>query len=228
MVDPLPLTDSPELPAPAAGRAAAPVVVERAGALERIVDRMVVSALPRIAPYVEKIRSRHKGISDYELARMIVRRKAFKNGLVGAVTGIGGFMAMPVTVPADLLASWRIQITMILAVAQAFRRDSDPAGMKTDVLLVLAGDSAKEALKRVGIEVTRAMTRKAVEKEISQEVMVKIWSSLGRRVASRVGRKSLTRFEKGTPLIGAPIGFFFDWFATQAVGRKAIRYYGSE
>lgn len=219
---------APVLPAPpGAGRTAPAVtgVAEKAGALERMIDRMVISAHPRISPYVERIRARYPGITDLELARRIVRRKAFKNGLVGAVTGIGGIMTLPVAVPADLFASWRIQITMILAIAQAFRADTDPADLKTDVLVILAGDSAKEALKRVGIEVTRAMTRKAVQKEVSQEIMVKIWAGLGRKVASRIGRKSITRLDRATPLIGAPIGFAFDWFATRAVGRKAIRYF---
>jgi hypothetical protein len=228
MNDSLPVSDAPAAPAlPVAGEAppANPGVAEKAGALERMIDRMVISAHPKIAPYVERIRARYPGVTDIELARKIVRRKAFKNGLVGAVTGMGGFMTLPLAVPADLFASWRIQITMILAVAQAFRTEADPADLKTDVLIVLAGDSAKEALKRVGIEVTRAMTRKAVQKEVSQEIMVKIWGGLGRKVASRIGRKSLTRFDRATPLVGAPIGFAFDWFATKAVGRKAIRYY---
>ncbi len=205
-----------------------PGIARKAGALERLVDRMVESAYPKIAPYVDRIRARHPSATDIEIARMIVRRKAFKNGLVGAVTGIGGFLTMPVTVPADVIASWRIQITMILAVAHAFRRETDPEELKTDVLMVLAGDSAKEALKRLGIEVTRAMTRRAIQKEISQEVMVKVWAALGRRVAARVGRKSLAKSQRATPLIGAPIGFVFDWFATQAVGRTAIRYYSGD
>ncbi len=203
-------------------------IARKVGALERLVDRMVVSAYPKIGPYVDRIRARHPSATDIELARMIVRRKAFKNGLVGAVTGIGGFLTMPVTVPADVIASWRIQITMILAIAHAFRRETDPEELKTDVLMVLAGDSAKEALKRVGIEVTRAMTRRAIQKEISQEVMVKVWAALGRRVAARVGRKSLVKSQRSAPLIGAPIGFVFDWFATQAVGRTAIRYYSAD
>lgn len=204
------------------------VLREKSGALERMIDRMIASACPRIGPYVERIRLRNPGISDVELATRIIRRKAFKNGLVGAATGLGGFATMPVTVPADLLASWRIQITMILAIAHVFGRAVDPAELKTDVLVLLAGDSAKEALKRLGIEVSKAMTRKAVQKEISQEVMTKVWINLGRKVASKIGRRSVTRFERSAPLIGAPIGFAFDWFATRAVGRRAIRYYSSE
>lgn len=215
-----------ESQAPVSSRPSNPA--SRAGAIERMVDRMIASASPRIGLYVERIRLRHPGIGEVELATRIIRRKAFKNGLVGAATGLGGFATMPVMVPADLLASWRIQIAMIIAIAHVFGRAVDPTELKTDVLVLLAGGTAKEALKRLGIEVSKTMTRKAVQKEISQEVMAKVWVNLGRKIAARLGRKSVTRFRRSAPLIGAPIGFAFDWYATREIGRRAIRYYSSE
>ena len=47
--------------------------------------------------------------------------------------------------------------------------------LKTDLYLILAGDSAKEALKKFGIEATKAMANEAVDKYITKEIMQKIW-----------------------------------------------------
>lgn len=97
--------------------------------------------------------------------------------------------------------------------------------MKTDLYLILAGDSAKEALKRIGIEVSKGVTKKAVQKYITRDVMVKIWKVVGQKIITKAGEKSLTSFMKMVPLVGAPVGFAFDWIATQTVGRFAMSYY---
>lgn len=197
-------------------------------AIERVVDWMIERAGASVDAYVDKLRQQNPGISDLDLATKIVRRKALKNGLVGAVTGIGGILTLPVTVPTDVVASWRIQIAMILAVARAFGHTKDTMDLKTDVLLVLAGDSAKEALKRVGIEVTKAVTRKAVDRYVTREVMKAIWKVVGRKILTKAGEKSLLSFTRMVPLVGAPVGFGFDWAMARKVGNVAIRYYSGE
>jgi hypothetical protein len=198
---------------------------EKVGAFGKFMD-WVVSAQPtRVAAYVNKLRSQNPGIADDALARKIVHRKAFKNGLVGTATGVGGILTLPVTIPADLVASWKIQAFLCLSVAYTCGHTAETTDLKTDIYLIMAGDSAKEALKRLGIEVGKTVTRKAVEKYITREVMVKMWSVIGRQIITKGGLKSPTSFTRLVPLIGAPIGFGFDWFATRAVGHCAIKCY---
>jgi hypothetical protein len=194
-------------------------------ALDIIINWFLNADHESICGYVSKLRSQNLGISDDDLASKIVRRKAFKNGLVGAVSGIPGVLLFPVTVPADLIASWKIQVYLTLCVAHLYGHDASTTDLKTDIFLVLAGDSAKEALKRFGIEVGKAVTKKAVDKHITREVMVQIWKVVGRKIITKAGEKSLTSFTKLVPLVGAPIGFAFDWTATKVVGASAIKYY---
>jgi hypothetical protein len=181
-----------------------------------------------ICSYVKKLREQNSNISTDDLARKIVSRKAIKNGLVGAATGIGGFITMPVTVPADLVASWKIQITTALAIAYIYGHTSSTTDLKTDMFLILAGDSAKEALKRLGIEVGKELSKRAIERYVTKEVMIKISSMIGRKIITKAGEKSMTSFMKAVPLIGAPVGFAFDWTATRALGHFAIKYYSGK
>jgi hypothetical protein len=200
---------------------------ERANALTRIVDWMIQSGLEHTEVYVDKLRSLNPDIPSIDLANKIVSRKSFKNGLVGAVTGLGGLITLPVSAPSDIATSWKIQIMMALSVARAFGHDQTTTDLRTDIYLILAGDSAKEAVKRFGIEASKEITKKAVEKHVTREVMKKIWRYIPQKIVTKAGQKSITSFMKMVPFVGAPIGFGFDWIAARAVGKTAIRYYSA-
>lgn len=104
---------------------------------------------------------------------------------------------------------------MAFSIVYVYGHTKDTTDLKTDLYLILAGDSAKEALKRIGIEMSKSVTRKAVEKYITRDVMVKIWKVIGQKIITKAGEKSLTSFVKMVPLVGAPVGFAFNWTATQ-------------
>lgn len=193
--------------------------------LDTVVDYVISTDSVVIKSYVDKLREQNMGITCDELAKKVMNRKSVKNGLVGAVTGLGGIVTLPVSIPADLVCSWRIQASMAFSIAYIYGHTKDTTDLKTDLYLILAGDSAKEALKRFGIEVSKSVTKKAVNKYITRDIMVKIWKVVGRKIITKAGEKSLTSFMKLVPLVGAPVGFAFDWGATRAVGGLAIKYY---
>ena len=178
--------------------------------------------------YVGKLRVQNPNISDIDLAKKNVSRKSFKNGLVGTATGVGGLITLPLTVPADLIITWKPQIYLALTIAHIFGHNDETTDLKTDVYLILAGDSSKEALKRFGIEVGKAVTKKAIEKNISKEIMKKIWKHIPQKIITKAGQKSMTSFVKMVPLIGAPIGYGFNYYGTRTLGKMAIKYYSGK
>jgi len=194
-------------------------------ALGDLVDWFVHSKAEDIQEYVAKLRAQNPDVAPDDLARKIVRRKALKCGLVGAATGVPGVLALPVTVPADLIACWRIQIMMIVAVAIVYGHTATSTDLKTDIILVMAADTAKEALKHIGIEVGKSVTKKVIDRVVTREVMKRIWKVVSQKIITKAGQKSLVSFMKMVPLVGAPIGFAFDWPAARLVGRAAIKYY---
>lgn len=194
-------------------------------ALESVMDFVLSTDCVTIESYVDKLRSQNPGVTSDALAKKILSCKSMKNGLVGAVTGLGGMITLPVTIPTDLICSWRIQASMAFSIAYAYGHTKDTTDLRTDLFLILAGDSSKEVLKRLGIETTKGVTKKLVDKYITREVMVKIWKYIPQKIITKAGEKSATSFMKMVPLVGAPVGFVFDWSATQAVGRVAMSYY---
>ncbi|WP_207635786.1 EcsC family protein [Clostridium sp. MD294] len=198
---------------------------ELQNALEMVMDYVISTDLVAIENYVNKLYQQNVGITCDELAKKVLSRKSVKNGVIGAITGIGGIITLPVAVPVDLVCSWRIQASMALSIAYIYGHTKDTTDLKTDLYLILAGDSAKEILKQFGIEASKSLTKKMVNKYITREVMTKIWKLVGRKIITKAGEKSLTSFVKMVPLVGAPVGFTFDWASTQFVGNIAIKYY---
>ncbi|MDD2480678.1 MAG: EcsC family protein [Lutispora sp.] len=198
---------------------------DKQNGLEQIIDWVISVDSLKTETYVNTLRKQNPAISNEKLAKKILNRKSFKNGLVGAATGLGGLLILPVAVPTDLAFSWRIQAYMAFSIAYVYGHAPQTTDLKTDLYLILAGDSAKEVLKRFGIEASKAATKKVVDRYITKEVMQKIWKVLGQKIITKAGEKSFTSFAKMIPIIGAPVGFVFDWVSTLAVGHFAIKYY---
>lgn len=193
-----------------------------------IVDFVIKTDPKQVTSYVDKLRAQNPGITDDALARKIMSRQALKNGFIGAIAGVGGLITLPVTIPAALAATWRMQAVMAVAISYVYGHNLDTTDLKTDIYIIIAGDSAKEALKRFGIEITKAVTKKTIDKYVTREVMMKIWAVIGQKIVTIAGEKSLTSLVKMVPLVGAPVGFVFDWTATRTVGEFAIKYYSGK
>lgn len=144
-----------------------------------------------------------------------------QSGLFGAVTGVGGLAALPLAIPANIYTSWRIQAATIRAIAYVYGYPPS----KTDTCLVLFGavDSKMQALKQIGIEAAKVATKKAVDQYMTKEIMKSVLKLPLKEAATKMAQKALAT--KMIPLVGAPIGFGFDWMTTQAVGKLAIKYY---
>jgi len=88
-------------------------------------------------------------------ADALVRWETSKNFTSGFLTGLGGILTLPVTVPSALGAAWIIQARLAGAIAVIYGHALSEDRVRTLVLLSLAGDAAKEVLKDVGIQIGR-------------------------------------------------------------------------
>ncbi|HJN15124.1 MAG TPA: EcsC family protein [Armatimonadota bacterium] len=196
-------------------------------AFEQLVDWAIKSA-GDVEAYVDKLREQNPHLTDDQLARKIVSQKSMKSGFVGFATGLPGLTALPATVPIDVVATWKIQVTLALAIAYVYGHTGKTTDFKTDLSIIVMGDAAKEALKQFSIEASKAVTQRVVNKYVTREMMKQIWKVFGRKIITKAGEKSLTSFTKMVPGVGGLVGFAFDWAATKAFGQFAIKYYGPD
>lgn len=179
------------------------------------VDRQAVKA------YVAQLRAAHPHASADELAAGVVSRRALKAGGIGAITGLGGIVTLPVAIPANLVGTWRVQVTMLAIIAEMYEAEFEI----DDFFLVLGGSAVTEAMKQFGVVAGKDVTKRMIEKHVTRETMKQINRVVSRRILTKAGEKSATSFMKMVPLVGAPVGFAFDWTATRAFGKAGILYY---
>ncbi|MDP8961866.1 MAG: EcsC family protein [Actinomycetota bacterium] len=195
----------------------------RATAWERLVRRLVRREAPRtnllaLAPHAQP------PLSADERAEQIVHRYALRCGAVGAVTGLSGVSSLGSSMPANVSAL-ALQIRMILEIAQVYGHTPDTRDFETDVLLILAGDAAKEVVKHMGVQASRALAWRALERSLAAAALRRFDPLLARglRTAARPG--PVTALAPFLPLMGAPIGFGVDWAYARALGARAMSHY---
>ena len=91
---------------------------------ETVMDYLLSTDYIAIEAYVDKLREQNNNISCDELAKKILHRKSIKNGLIGAITGVGGLITLPVSIPSDLLVhgEFRLQWLLLLRMSMDIQK----------------------------------------------------------------------------------------------------------
>jgi uncharacterized protein (DUF697 family) len=152
--------------------------------------------------------------------RSLVRWETSKNFTSGFLTGLGGLVTMPVSVPAALGASWLVQARMAGAIAHIYGHDLSSDRVRTFVLLSLAGDSAKEVLRQAGVQLTRKLSERAIA-QIPGRVLIEINKFVGFRLITKAGERGIVNLSKAVPVAGGIIGGSIDALSCRVVGRTA-------
>ncbi len=150
----------------------------------------------------------------------LIRWQNTKAGASGFVAGLGGFIIMPVALPANITSVLYIQIRMIAAIAHLAGYDLKDDKVKTMVYACLVGNGATEILKNAGVQIGKKVAINAV-KNISGKVIIDINKAVGFRLVTKFGEKGFVNLGKMVPFIGGPIGLLFDATATNIVGNTA-------
>jgi hypothetical protein len=153
-------------------------------------------------------------------ADSLIRWQNAKAGTTGFLTGLGGVITMPLTVPIDLAAVWFIQIRMIAAIAHMNGYNLRDDKVKTLVYICMCGNGAKDILKNISIAIGTKLTQNAI-KSISGQLIVKINQAIGLKLLTKFGEKGLINIAKIIPLVGGVIGGSFDAFSTNIIGNIA-------
>jgi len=150
----------------------------------------------------------------------LVNREAAKNFMTGFITGLGGFITLPVAVPAALAASWVLQARMAGAIARIYGHDVASPRVRTKILLALAGDVAKVAMKDLGLKVEDKLTQHAVD-QIPGRALVEVNKRIGTRLLAKVGQRVALRFPRAVPVFGGVVGGSLDAVVCRKVGATA-------
>ena len=116
----------------------------------------------------------------------------------GFVTGLGGFITLPVALPANVVEFYVVATRMVGSIASLRGYDIKQPEIRSAVLLTLVGADADDLLKKAGVASTGRLANLAAQRLPGPAMMV-VNKAVGFRLLSTAGKKTLTRFGKGVP-----------------------------
>jgi hypothetical protein len=153
----------------------------------------------------------------------LIRWESSKTFTTGFVTGVGGVLVLPVTIPVAIGSAWVLQARMVGAIAHIRGYDLDDDRVRTLAVAALAGDATvNEAVKRIGTEFGTRAGKQAVSR-ISGRALIEINKKVGFRLLTKSGTTGVINFSKAIPLVGGVVCGTVDGAATGVVGKVAKR-----
>lgn len=153
--------------------------------------------------------------------KSLVRYQNAKAITSGFLTGLGGLITLPVTLPANMVSVLYVQIRMIAAIAHLKGYDLKSDQVKTFVFAALTGNSAMEILKSSGIVIGQKMMTNYIKNKLSYEIIKKINKKVGFRLIAKGGTKAPIILTKAVPVLGGIVGGASDGISTNIIANTA-------
>lgn len=150
----------------------------------------------------------------------LIRWQNTKAGTSGFITGLGGLLTLPLTLPANITSVLYVQIRMVAAIAIMGGYDVKDDRVQSIVYSCIAASSAAEVAKNFGIKLGNKLAMQGIKK-ISGETLKKINQAVGFRLLTKFGQKGFVNLGKTIPFVGGIVGATFDVVATNTVGNVA-------
>lgn len=186
-------------------------------------DRLARVQGVRYRPNAEPVRKFQPEERDdvEKVIKRLILESVEAAGVNGFVTGLGGFIAMPVTIPANIAGA--LVINARLAAAIAYLRGYNPSDphVRTVATLVAVGSNSQQIAKTIGIKAGEKVAMAAIRKipiALIREINKKVGFML---VAKQGTKRSVVTLAKGVPLVGRVVGGGVDAAMTTVIGRTA-------
>ena len=147
----------------------------------------------------------------------LINWQVAKCSATGFLTGLGGLITLPVTIPADVGVNLYVQVRMSAAIAYMGGYEIYHDKVKTMVYLALAGNAANEVFKEIGTKTAVNF----IKKKISGSLLKQIQKKIATKILGNVGAKGASKLVKIIPVVGGIVGAGFDGVTTKAIGTAA-------
>lgn len=181
-----------------------------------------LEGIPHVSKPVKEIASDYldKNPSKEEAAKEMLKNQIIKCTTSGVVTGFGGALTLPVTLPANVTSVLYIQMRMIACAAEIGGYTLDDDQTRTLIYACLVGASVNEVFKKFGVDFAEKMAIAGVKK-IPGKALIEINKRLGFRFITKFGETGLVNLGKLIPGLGAIVNGSFDLVSTKFVANRA-------
>ena len=186
----------------------------------------VLKGIGNVSPKVEDFADDYlkKSKSKEEAVKKLINNQVTKCATSGFITGFGGIITLPISIPANISSVLYVQMRMIAGIAYLAGYDLKSDQVQTLVYACLAGVSVNQIIKKVGVEVGTKVARKTIDK-IPGKVMTAINKKIGYRFITKAGEKGTVNLTKVVPVVGAVIGGGLDFLETKTIANRAYKWF---
>ena len=142
----------------------------------------------------------------------------------GFITGFGGAITMPVSIPSNLGSVIYVQMRMIACAAYMAGYDLKSDQTQTFIYACLAGVTVNGVIKQAGIKFGVKFANGLVKK-IPGKVLTKINQKVGFRLVTKFGTKGIVNLGKMLPGVGALVGGGLDLVETKVIAVRAYKWF---
>jgi hypothetical protein len=193
-----------------------------AGLVQVLIDTGIDGRGPiRSAQRVSDAALRRSSGPDEAIER-IVRTHTVGAAAFGFLTGVGGFVTLPVALPVNV-AEFYLQATrMVGAIAIVRGYDVQQPEMRTAVLLTLVGSRADQVLAKAGIRTTGGPLSRMALRPLPPAGVMMVNKAVGFRLMRGVLERVFSRLGRGIPVFGGAFGALIDTWMMRRIAEQAM------
>lgn len=144
-------------------------------------------------------------------------RLAAANGLV---TGLGGLVAIPIALPANVLGFYLVATRLVAGIASSRGHDIDQPQVRSAVLLAMVGADADDLLKKTSSAGTGRLLNLAAQR-LPGPALMAIRKGVTFRLFCRIVTRSPARLGRFGPLTGGVVGAGLDAYLLKRIADHA-------
>lgn len=161
--------------------------------------------------------------SREEAVKAVARATMYRGALGGFVTGLGGFVTMPIALPANVLEFYVQATRMVGAIASLRGYDLNDPRIRTAVLLTLVGSKSDDVLKKAGMATGGGRVTSLALRNMPPAALMVVNKAVGFNLMRGVGGKLLSRFGRGLPVAGGFFGGGLDAYMMKKIADQAMK-----
>lgn len=185
-----------------------------------------LNGVPKVSPSIEEFAKNYldKETNNNKAAKAMIKNQVVKCTTSGFLTGFGGIITLPVTIPANVGSVLYVQMRMIACIAYLAGYDLKSDQVQTLVYACLAGVAVTDVIKQAGIKFGIKLTNATIKK-IPGKALIKINQKVGFRFITKAGTTGIINLSRVVPVVGAVAGGGIDYFETKTIANRAYKWF---
>lgn len=197
------------------------------GPIHRVIEMLVDIGLDgrgpiRSADQIAKKALHEQGSTDEALAA-VARGATLGGGIGGFVTGVGGFVTMPVALPANVLEFYVQATRMVGAIASLRGYDVTDERIRTAVLLTLVGSRSDDVLRKAGMSTGGGRLATLATRGMPPAALMVVNKAVGFNLMRGLSVRALGQMGRAVPLVGGFIGGGIDAWMMHRIADHAMQ-----